>query len=116
MMEIEDRDWQLMSFANPAGKSQTPAGEITLRLERDGGRVAGSAGCNSYAGSYTLEEDAVSFSPLAMSKRMCASRAVMNQEQRFANWLGQAERFSMQNDELVLETPRGHTLRFAPVD
>lgn len=55
--------------------------QSTLEV-RPGGRVAGSGGCNRYAGTVQLAGDAMSFGPL-VSTRMACPPAAMNQEQKF---------------------------------
>lgn len=56
------------------------------------GRVAGSGGCNRYVGSYELDGDGISFGPMAGTKMACAE-ALMDQDDRFHQALGQAVRW-----------------------
>jgi|GEM_PF-660460 len=56
---------------------------LTLTFAEDG-RVSGSTGCNSLAGTYTPSGATLSFSPLAMTRRACLAPALNNQETKFA--------------------------------
>jgi heat shock protein HslJ len=91
----------------------TPVGgeqPITLQLGADG-RASGRGGCNGYSGPYTLESDALSFDVLAATKMACAP-AIMDQEQRYFDTLGQVERYAVADDgALLLETPEGKAIR-----
>lgn len=55
-------------------------------------RVAGNAGCNRYFGPVTIAGERIRFGNLGATRMMCPP-AVMNQEQRLFDALGQAERF-----------------------
>jgi heat shock protein HslJ len=55
-------------------------------------RVAGNAGCNRYFGAVTLDGARIRFGNLGATRMMCPP-AVMDQEQRLFDALGQAERF-----------------------
>jgi len=57
--------------------------ELTMEFSADG-KVAGSAGCNRYMGSFEQDGKALSFGPAAATRRMCAGpEGVMEQEQQF---------------------------------
>ncbi len=63
----EGIDWVLSTLAGDA----VPEGvEVTLVLS--GGEAVGSAGCNSYFGSYELDGDALTFpDPFGLTQRLC---------------------------------------------
>jgi heat shock protein HslJ len=65
--------------------------QSTLRFETDE-RVAGTAGCNPYFGSVTLDGSAISFGPLGVTRMACPT-AIMDQEDRFLKALAKAKRF-----------------------
>lgn len=73
-------EWRLV------GPTSDPA--PTLRLEA-GGRVGGSTGCNTLAGTYTLKGTALRFSPLVTTRRACPSEAAQQQETAYLQLLGQ---------------------------
>ena len=91
------------------------AGSKPLTLRLDGGRASGSAGCNSFTGSYEIEsEDRIEFGPLATT-RMACEPDVMEQERRYLAILAAARSFSRYgNGSLSVIAPDGRAVRFRP--
>lgn len=77
----------------------------------DDGRAAGSGGCNRYTGGYQLDGDAISFGPMAGTMMACPE-ALMDQDRRFHQALGQVTRWriDVQTGLLHLENQAGETL------
>jgi putative lipoprotein len=71
----------------------------TLRIGEEGS-MSGSAGCNRFFGTLSLEGDRVSVGPLGSTRMMCAP-PVMEQEQRFFQALEGAGRLERRGDELI---------------
>jgi len=87
----------------------------TLRFDDDG-RVSGSAGCNRYFGTLSLEGERVSVGPLGSTRMMCAP-PVMDQEQRFLQALEGARRLERRGDALLFfGEGDAATLRLLPAD
>lgn len=81
---------------------------ITLNFDVEG-RLHGRSGCNQYTGSYSVEDE-LRIGPLAQTKMACPS-ALMNQEQRFTQLLGEVNSFSLsETGALVLRTADGKTI------
>jgi heat shock protein HslJ len=94
--------WRLATLAGAALRAGT---EITADF--DGGNVTGSAGCNSYSGSYTAAAGALSFpSPFAVTLMACDD-AIMAQEQAYLGALAVATSFSIDGDALTVHTGEG---------
>lgn len=105
-------NWNVLSYNNGKGGLTSPlAGtEITLLFAGDG-TVSGAAGCNNYTGSYTVDGSAISISPLAMTRMMCAEpEGVMDQEFAFTNALQQAATFAIAGSDLTLIDASGTNL------
>lgn len=83
--------------------SMATAKVITMEFAADG-RVAGSAGCNRYTGSYTAEGSTVTFGPAAATRMMCTDAGVMEQEQNFLTALATVRTMQMDGDRLTLRT------------
>ena len=64
--------------------------------------MAGSAGCNRYMASYTVEGDTVALGPTAVTRKMCALPGVMEQEQGYLTALESARTYRINGDELDL--------------
>jgi heat shock protein HslJ len=88
----------------------------TVNFEADG-RVHGRGGCNRYFGSSTIEGDQMSFGPLGSTKMACAE-ALMDQETRFFQALESAERWTIDDQGLLLIYSAGaeEPSRFAPFE
>lgn len=75
-------------------------------------RVAGNATCNRFTGTASITGDAISFGPLATTRRMCPE-ALMDQERRFLEALGAVQRFEVKDGFLLLHgAGGGPPLRF----
>lgn len=72
------------------------------------GRVHGSGGCNRFTGSYEVDGDMISFSPLAATKMLCPDPIQQNEDRLFAT-LSRVTRFVRDRADLTLsddaETP-----------
>jgi len=75
------------------------------------GTVSGSAGCNTFNGTYTVEGSSISFGPLASTKMACPE-ADMAVETAFLAGLAGATSWSIQAEMLKLEG--ASTLNFTP--
>lgn len=65
------------------------------------GKVAGKSSCNRFFGSAEINGNSVKLGPLA-GTRMACPEAVMNQETKYLNALGAAERFEWKDPYLFL--------------
>ena len=63
----------------------------------EGGRIAGSTGCNRYVGDATVARDVLSLGGIGSTRRACPP-ALMDQEQRFLNALNDSTRFAIDRD------------------
>jgi heat shock protein HslJ len=90
-------------------------GERPLTLRLEGGRASGSAGCNSFSGTYSSSRRAeLEFGPLAVTRMACDPQ-LMEQEARFLSILDAAESFNRYSDGGVsVIAPDGRAIRFRP--
>ncbi|MBK7990643.1 MAG: META domain-containing protein [Comamonadaceae bacterium] len=101
--------WQVTAVNNgrQAVVSVAPGSELRLRFGADGA-VSGSAGCNSFSGSYQTHGASVTFGPVATTRRMCNTPAgVMEQEGQFLKALQSATAWRREGDRLELRTATG---------
>jgi heat shock protein HslJ len=86
---------------------------VTLTLSPEGengeGAIFGSAGCNRYSGTYSLEGDLLTINILAVTARMCD--ASMATEDAFLAALQDKLTFQIQYNRLIL-TSENHSLLF----
>lgn len=96
--DLTGKVWGLSELV---GKSLVPGSGITAEFTADG-KVAGSAGCNRYTGTYIVSGNAITFSsPMASTMMMC-EQAVMDQETAYFKALAQAKTFAINGDKLTL--------------
>ncbi|MBB5221146.1 putative lipoprotein [Amaricoccus macauensis] len=75
----------------------------------DAGRAQGQGGCNSFTGTYKLENGTLTFGPLASTRRACPETQ-MSQEQRFFAALGAVKAARLESGDLVLTDLAGEPL------
>jgi heat shock protein HslJ/uncharacterized lipoprotein NlpE involved in copper resistance len=72
------------------------------------GQVAGSAGCNNYTASYTVEDGAITFGPAAATRKACAEpEGIMAQESAYLAALESATAYQIEGDALTLTNAEG---------
>jgi heat shock protein HslJ len=102
-------DWTLDSVFQGDAVSSTIAGsEVTMTLADDGS-VSGSAGCNTYRGSYAADGDELSFGPLVSTKMACAGD-LMVQEVAFLDAMTRVASSAIEGTSLTLLDPSGAPL------
>ena len=101
--EWQDILWKLTSYG-PSDNLQTLVDntEITAQFDREGKRVTGSSGCNSYFADYGLDTSKckLEISTIGATKKACLEPDVMQQEQKYFNLLQNAESLEVTGDEL----------------
>jgi len=112
---ITDRYWKLVKLRGQPVSSS--AREPHLILKAEDNRAQGSTGCNSFSGTYTLDEatSRISFSQIATTRMFCADG--METENGFTEVLGQADNYSLNGDTMTLNRARMAPLaRFEAVE
>jgi len=95
--------------------SPIPGSKITIHFESD--QVSGLGGCNQYGGEYKISGQRLSFSALYMTEMACMSpEGIMDQEGRFLQYLGDAERFEIVDGRLQIYGSESETLTFVRVE
>jgi heat shock protein HslJ len=79
---------------------------ITANFTEDG-QLNGSAGCNNFMTSYTLDGQNITIQPAATTRKMCPGEGVMEQEAQFLAALTTAATWSISGNELELRTADG---------
>lgn len=109
---LEGTEWIAISIGG------TPSAEdvrstIAFQLEA---KIGGSAGCNSYFGSWATEGNSITFGHVGATRMMCPEPQ-MDQEDRFLAALGQAERFEILDEALLIfSTGHAEPMRLVPLD
>ncbi|MEW5957135.1 MAG: META domain-containing protein [Chloroflexota bacterium] len=99
--------WVLESFGAPGAETPVIAGSnITLEFGADG-QAGGSGGCNSYGGSYQVQDKTLSFSQIASTLMACADASMMQQEQQYLEALQSAGQFELTDSHLTIRYDNG---------
>ena len=104
--ELPGTSWVLQGISG----AELGTGVPTINFGTDG-TVSGSAGCNTYNGTYTLDGSSIKFGPLASTKMACPV-ADMAVETAFLAGLAGATSWSIQALFLTLEGAA--TMTFTP--
>lgn len=103
---LEGTPWQLTTLISGESARSLVAG-TSITATFDNGRVAGSAGCNSYTGSYTAQNNILTASnDIITTKKACAPD-VMQQEQAFLDALAATTSYQIKGSQLTLTHPGG---------
>jgi len=106
---LTDTAWQVQSYNNGRGGVVTSLQNTQLTATFDAqGNISGSAGCNSYRGTYIVAGTQLSIGPLATT-RMACPEPVMQQENEFLAALGATGQYSIAGDRLTLRDADGST-------
>lgn len=107
---LANSNWTLVSYtdANGAATPVAPNSEITLAF-KDGG-IAGSAGCNNYFGSYTVDGSNLTFGMIGSTEMACMDGAITTQESAYLAALSMVSQYQLDGTNLVLTDKDGNTL------
>jgi len=101
--------WTVTGYNDAKSAVVSPiAGTQLTAVFTEDGKVSGSAGCNQYNGSYTLDGDKISIGPLATTKMAC-EEPIMAQEQAFLAAMQSAATVSVEAGKPVLRSADGAT-------
>jgi heat shock protein HslJ len=102
---LEDTTWVLDSYGEPGNLTAVIADiKITAEFISAEETVKGSAGCNSYFGSYELKGSKLSIpGPIGATERYCMEpEGVMDQEHDYLALLQSAESYEIDGNELQI--------------
>ena len=96
--DLTGKMWALSALM---GEPLLPDTGITAQFTTDG-KVSGSAGCNQYAGTYTVSGNSIQISSPMASTLMACAQEVMDQESAYLKALGEAKTYAVGEDGLTL--------------
>ena len=99
---LEETGWVLSAYGEPGEmKLATNHPLVTLAFEED--EVRGSAGCNTYSGSYTYATGGeLHITGLRHTEAYCTEEGVMEQEETFLETLRLSERYGVDARTLTI--------------
>jgi heat shock protein HslJ len=105
-VSLENTHWNLVTFG-PAGAGVPLVEGSTITLLLADGQAGGMGGCNSYGGTYEVENGNISFHEITSTLRACADQRVTEQEQRYFQTLETAESFELEGNLLRITYDNG---------
>jgi len=106
---LDGTAWQLVAMGD-----ELPLTGSTLTIGFEDGQAGGSAGCNSYGGTYTARDNEFGITDIASTLMACLDSGVMEQEQAYLAFLGEVTSYNISAGMLYLSRPDGSSLRFIP--
>jgi heat shock protein HslJ len=107
---LDGTSWTLFAY-----RKSKPIEDTTLTIAFEDGQISGSAGCNSYFGSYEIKSDIITISETGWTLMACLDpEGVMEQEQLFMEYLQDAQRFTLNDEQLMIFQSEGEALTFIP--
>ncbi len=105
---LADTSWHATGINNGKGGVASLVADSTVTMDfAPDGKVAGSAGCNTYTSSYQTHGDRLRFTPAAATRRMCTASGVLEQEQAFFQALASVAAMRREGDRLEMRTAAG---------
>jgi len=101
--------WQATGYNNGRGgvTSLVIGTEINATFSDDG-TLSGSAGCNNFTATYSVEGQQISIMPMATTMMLCPEpEGIMEQEAEFIAALGTAATYAIEGDQLALRMADG---------
>ena len=108
---FRETSWQLVTIKEKNVGSITVDDNSKISISFTKNRVSGFSGVNRYSGSYSTNNDSISFSELSVSL-MSGSRSAMDAEERFLRILRSAKKVRADKNTMTLENAKGDTLTF----
>jgi heat shock protein HslJ len=105
---LADTQWKLVQLGGADVVITPPQKPVTLSFSPEGKRIAGSAGCNSYLGTFTDDHGRLHLSPGNMTMMACIDPA-SSRERKFIAMLRSADGYRISGGFLLL-TSNGKTV------
>lgn len=105
---FEGTAWSLDRYRAADGTMAAALPATTVTALFEGGNLTGSAGCNSYFGSYTLQGgNGIAIGPLGSTLMFCGEPGVMEQETAYLALLQSAVKYGISGAQLTLYDAAG---------
>ena len=109
---LEGNSWRLITYGE---NDLIPGTSVTLSFQD--GQLGGSAGCNSYSGSYQVRGEKIEIGLVSITVMACPEpEGVMEQESAYLEFLMAGQSFQLQDGSLSIFSEAGEALVFEPQD
>lgn len=110
-LSLDGSSWNLKSYQNETGEmvNVLPGSIVTAFFQVN--LVSGIAGCNNYSADYDVDGNALSFSPVATTRKACSDPPrIMEQESAFLSALNATASYKLSDNSLNMFDDQGDTL------
>ena len=105
--ELLETYWRPVEIDGKPVRLNPGTREPHLVLTKEGSRLRGYAGCNSMAGGYVLQGEALRFGPMAVTRRACIGDGADELEAAFLAALGATASYRIIAESLELRDATG---------
>lgn len=106
-IDLNGTAWDLVSYAQNGSMVNALNGTPVTLAFGENTTAGGSAGCNRYSASYTVNGTAITFGPAVSTLMYCMKPGVMEQENTYLGLLGTVASFSIAGEKLTLLDANG---------
>ena len=107
---LANSSWTLVAY-----RKSRPIPGTTITATFAQGQIRGSAGCNSYACSYTLNEGNLSVGEIEVTEMGCLEPAgILDQEQAYLALLAQTQTYHIDDQGRLILSAGHESITFAP--
>ena len=99
--------WNVTNYNNGMEAVVTPLPETLINMMFEGGRVSGSASCNTFTGAYRLSGSSIAIGPLATTLRLCVPDELNQQEQQVLAALAATTTYDLSGNLLTFRDDAG---------
>lgn len=111
---LEGTTWELVAYVDQAGNLTMALPDAPATMLLQDGQLSGTTGCNRYFGSYQLDGQSLTFTPMG-STMMACPEPQMAQEAAFIAALSSVASYTIVGDQLQLTNAEGaEVLVFEP--
>lgn len=107
---LEGTTWTLLSYRVPNGEPQDVMQGTRISAEFKDGQISGTAGCNTYFGSYESDSNLLTVSPAGSTMKYCAPEELMLQETAYLATLSNVASYEITSGQLHLKNANGETI------
>jgi putative lipoprotein len=94
--------WTLVSLGPVEAETPVVEGSIITLEFAEGGQAGGSGGCNTYGGTYEVQDGTLSFSQITSTLMACVDENAMQQETEYFAALETAGEFTLTDEQLTI--------------
>ena len=99
--------WEVTSLNN-----ESLIKETTLTIRFHNRKVSGSSGCNTFRGTYAIENETISIVIIEATTDNCMNPGIMEQEREFRHYLEEATEFQQDDTQLTVISENGDLVEF----